>query len=197
MQKNCGTCVGGPHGKRGCLLRGINGLTDRCVIWEQDTQIKHAKIVGTQESAQYKPIKMDALTSDSGSHNSRGKKMYKSRYFSPEETGCRCGKCDMTQGMKDHFLIKLDRLRQICGFPIVMSSGYRCPEHEVNPDGPHGDGLAADLKVEGKQAYIVQQNANILKFRGIGIKQKGEGRFIHVDDAQASLERPRPAIWSY
>ena len=36
-----------------------------------------------------------------------------------------------------------------------------------------------------------------LRFKGIGIAQKGEGRFIHIDDIPNSPDRPRPWIWSY
>jgi hypothetical protein len=32
-------------------------------------------------------------------------------------------------------------------------------------------------------------------FSGIGVQQKGTGRFIHVD--VCSTELPRPSVWSY
>ena len=35
-----------------------------------------------------------------------------------------------------------------------------------------------------------------LPFTGIGIQQKGSGRFIHLDMAPAE-QLPRPMIWSY
>jgi hypothetical protein len=34
-------------------------------------------------------------------------------------------------------------------------------------------------------------------FTGIGVKQKGKGRFIHLDDIEDSGDRPRPWVWSY
>ena len=37
--------------------------------------------------------------------------------------------------MADSLLIKLDRLRSKCGFPIVLSSAYRCPEYNNRVSG--------------------------------------------------------------
>jgi hypothetical protein len=34
-------------------------------------------------------------------------------------------------------------------------------------------------------------------FSGIGVSQKGDSRFIHLDDLEDSNERPRPWVWSY
>ena len=34
-------------------------------------------------------------------------------------------------------------------------------------------------------------------FTGIGVNQKGNSRFIHLDIADHSEERPRPTVWSY
>jgi len=121
---------------------------------------------------------------------------YKSVYFSPEETGCRCGKCDNLQGMPEESLIKADLLREMCGFPLMMSSGYRCPLHPQNPQGPHSEG-AFDISVSHMRAYFVLKNAILLGFSGIGVSQKGEHRFIHLDDCKDSAERPRPSVWSY
>lgn len=122
---------------------------------------------------------------------------YTPKYFSEEETGCRCGKCDRIQGMPDKLLARADLLRELCGFPLHMTSGYRCPLHPDNPNGPHGTG-AFDLSVSHKQAYIVLELAiTIMKFKGIGINQKGDKRFIHLDDCDNAPGRPRPHVWSY
>jgi len=122
--------------------------------------------------------------------------MYQSTYFTKKETGCRCGDCNRKQGMSDEHLRRMDILRRLCGFVLNMTSGYRCPDHPTNPTGPHGD-CASDVMVSRRQAYIVVQKAMLLGFTGIGVKQKGNKRFIHLDDCLNTIERPRPCIWSY
>lgn len=122
--------------------------------------------------------------------------MYKSEHFTLEETGCRCGKCGGLQGMTDRTLVRFDELRNACGFPLSMSSGYRCQLHPDNPTGVHGDGEGGDLLVDRLRAYIVLENAIKLGFTGIGVKQKGGNRFIHLDDSTRS-DKLRPTIWSY
>jgi hypothetical protein len=34
-------------------------------------------------------------------------------------------------------------------------------------------------------------------FTGIGIAQKGEGRYVHLDDLPSVEGQPRPTLWSY
>jgi len=122
--------------------------------------------------------------------------MYKSEYFTEEETGCRCGNCGGLQGMAEATLRRFDILRELCGFPLSMTSGYRCPLHKENPEGVHGDGQAGDLAVGRQQAAVVLKNAMCLGFTGIGINQKGDKRFIHLDDSTRP-DKLRPTIWSY
>lgn len=97
------------------------------------------------------------------------------------------------------FLTNLDALRDKCGFPFIITSGYRSPvyNNEVSTtgfDGPHTTGKAADVSVERNNARIVLREAlNMGCFTGIGINQKGDNRFIHLD----SVERIQNALWSY
>ncbi len=121
---------------------------------------------------------------------------YKSIYFTSKETGCRCGLCGQIQGMPERSLQRADMLREMCGFPLDMSSGYRCPLHPENPMGPHSEG-AFDIVVGYLRAYEVLKNAMLLGFKGIGVSQKGEVRFLHLDDCEATPTMPRPHIWSY
>ena len=108
------------------------------------------------------------------------------------QPGCRCG-CGEERMSRD-FMMRLVRIREELGFPIGIQSGYRCPEHNnrVSPtgyDGPHTTGKAADLALSYSRA---RDALSILaqRFPGIGIKQHGDGRFIHVDMG------PR-RIWTY
>lgn len=101
--------------------------------------------------------------------------------------------------MDRRFLSYLDALRHKCGFPFIVTSGYRTPEYNARISstgltGPHTTGKAADIAVARGNAYTLLQHAMDLDcFRGIGINQKGKGRFIHLD----SIERDYKTIWSY
>lgn len=122
--------------------------------------------------------------------------MYKSTHFTATETGCRCGKCSQSQGMKESTLRRFDDLRDACGFPLKMSSGYRCPLHHDNPEGTHGSGEAGDIEVSRGNAFTVLGHALRVGFSGIGIQQKGDKRFLHLDDS-IRPDKLRPTIWSY
>ena len=102
--------------------------------------------------------------------------------------------------MDETFLKSLDALRHKCGFPFVISSGYRSPEYNAKVSstglsGPHTTGKAADILVSRGNSYTLLEHAFQMEvFTGIGIKQKGESRFIHLDTLE---EAPRPIVWSY
>ena len=84
--------------------------------------------------------------------------------------------------MDRDFLRKLDRLRDLVGFPIHINSGYRSPKH---PDesykrtpGTHNKGIAADIMaVNTYQRLRILKYALQLGFTGIGIYP----RHIHLD----------------
>lgn len=111
---------------------------------------------------------------------------------------CKCG-CGLLP--PPDFRAKLERLRERFGKPLRVTSGARCPEHNAKVsstgrDGPHTKG-AADLAVRGADALRLIDLAVEQGFTGIGVQQKGEGRFIHVDDLPDAPGQPRPHIWSY
>ena len=58
--------------------------------------------------------------------------------------------------------------------------------------GPHTTGLACDVGVKGADAHKLLKLALNQGFMGIGIQQKGNGRFLHLDTAS---EYGR--LWSY
>lgn len=100
------------------------------------------------------------------------------------------------------FLTNLDALRHKCGFPFIITSGYRSPEYnnkvsKTGRNGPHTFGKAADILVSRKNVFIVLKNAFEMGcFMGFGIKQHGENRYIHIDSL-CDHEGPRPNVWSY
>lgn len=115
--------------------------------------------------------------------------------FSESEFRCRhCGKVEMSP----YFMARLQQLRNAYGKPMIITSGYRCPDHPVeakkSTPGVHTMGMAADIAVSGSDAYELLNLAFGHGFTGIGVNQKGDGRFIHLDTWR---EPPRPNVWSY
>jgi uncharacterized protein YcbK (DUF882 family) len=115
--------------------------------------------------------------------------------FSEAEFKCsHCGKVDM----QPEFLKKLQMLRTAFAKPMRITSGYRCPDHPIEAakaiPGAHATGCAADVAVQGNEAHELMRLAFHFRFSGIGVQQKGSGRFIHLDTL---TESPRPNVWSY
>jgi uncharacterized protein YcbK (DUF882 family) len=120
------------------------------------------------------------------------------KYFTEEEFKCRyTGNCNMDQ----YFIDQLNKLRDIYAKPITISSGYRDPTHPIEAKkktpGAHASGMACDISVRGADALKIIHIALELNFTGIGVNQKGSGRFIHLDILNGTPQRPRPTIWSY
>ena len=97
------------------------------------------------------------------------------------------------QGIMPWFVHRLDALRDACGFPFVITSGYRHPTHPVeaskNEPGTHSEGIAADIKVTGGiQRRVLVSEALRLGFNGIGVARG----FVHVD-----CRDDAPVMWAY
>ena len=117
------------------------------------------------------------------------------KHFPDNEIICKCG-CGMLP--KLDFMVKIEALRIAAGFPFTVPSGARCPKHNnavsgTGLTGPHTTGRAIDIAVSRAQAHRLLVLACAAGFTGIGVAQKGNGRFIHLDD----LQEGRPAVWSY
>ena len=124
-----------------------------------------------------------------------------SQHFSASELACPCGKCK--SGMDENFMLLLEGLRTQLEFALIVTSGYRCPEHnmavaETGIDGPHTHRRAVDLAIQnGRDAYTLLQRALRIGFTGIGLKQHGEDRnkrIVHLDNLTSP---PRPNVWTY
>lgn len=112
------------------------------------------------------------------------------KYFTVDEFDCQF---TGENRMEAEFLEKLDQLRHECGFPFVITSGYRSATHpqEVKKDKPgtHSQGIAADIKItNGSARYTIIERALELGFTGIGIADT----FVHVDTRGTP-----PVIWTY
>jgi uncharacterized protein YcbK (DUF882 family) len=117
--------------------------------------------------------------------------------FSQEEFACsETGECKMSAS----FMAKMQKLRDVYGNPMTITSGYRSPKHSIEASKPtgklstHARGCAADIACNGQQAYEIMKLAFQLGFTGIGVSQKGSARFVHLDTFNGA---PRPNVWSY
>ena len=96
--------------------------------------------------------------------------------------------------MEQDFLEKLDELRAYCGFPFVITSGYRHPtmhpiENKKEVPGTHAQGIAADIKITNAADRLKLVNSALkLGFTGIGVASD----FIHVDTRGTT-----PVMWTY
>lgn len=105
--------------------------------------------------------------------------------------------------MDEQFMERLTSLRADWGQPMVVNSAYRCPQHPIEAKkkpgtvGAHTTGRAVDISIAGEDAYLLLCAALGHGFTGIGVKQKGQGRFIHLDDLTEADGFPRPTVWSY
>ena len=102
------------------------------------------------------------------------------KHFKREEFDC---EVSGTNNMEIEFLEKLDELRAWCGFPFIITSGYRHPtlhpiEKRKDVPGTHAQGIAADIKITNAADRLkLVHAALLLGFTGIGVADD----FIHVD----------------
>jgi len=112
------------------------------------------------------------------------------KYFKLEDFNCQ----ETTENkMDENFIHKLDQLREACGFPFYITSGYRSPKHSIEKrkkfPGQHCQGIAADIAVTGgAQRMEIIKHAAALGFTGIGVAKT----FVHVDTRTST-----PMAWCY
>ena len=120
---------------------------------------------------------------------------YNPKYFALSEFNCH----ETNQNkMQPEFLERMDALRKACGFPFVITSGYRSPNHTIERNkekaGTHAQGIAADIRATtAAQKYEIVKQALALGFSGIGVASS----FIHVDDRTAYDTTITPVMWTY
>jgi len=113
------------------------------------------------------------------------------KHFTREEFDCQVSG---TNNMEQEFLQKLDELRAYCGFPFVITSGYRHPtlhpiESRKDVPGTHAQGIAADIKITNAVDRLKLVRAALsLGFTGVGVADD----FIHVDTRGTT-----PVMWTY
>ena len=120
--------------------------------------------------------------------------MYNPKYFALSEFNCQ----ETNQNeMCPEFLERLDALREACGFPFVITSGFRSPNHSnerhKEKPGTHAQGIAVDIKaISGTEKYEIVKQALLLGFGGIGVARS----FIHVDDRSNTNSNSVPVMWT-
>jgi len=117
------------------------------------------------------------------------------KYFRLEEFNCTHTGAG-GENMDPEFLENLDRLREICGFPFRITSGWRDAAHPAEArkkepgTGTHCQGIAADIAVTNglDRLTLVREALKMDCFNGIGI---GDG-FVHLDGRTTT-----PVMWTY
>lgn len=110
--------------------------------------------------------------------------MGKYRHFTDEESA----------GVSDEVMGRLDAARDLCGFPIVMTCGYRSPEHNANiggaPDSAHCKGLAVDVAAPVGQF----EREKLIWALGLSGFKRLElcSRHLHLD---TDGSKPTPCCW--
>ena len=115
-------------------------------------------------------------------------------YFNLDEFACPC--CGSgAQLMNKDFVYKLDSARGTANIPFVVTSGWRCPVHNLRVggsiDSAHLQGLAADIEVKDSMDRWKILRALVYEgFTRIGIGPD----VIHVDDDD---RKPQRVAWLY
>ena len=118
-----------------------------------------------------------------------------SKYFTAQELRCQeTGE----EGMEQVFIDLLDTIREECGFPFVVTSGYRSPEHSIEKRkekaGSHSMGCAIDIRANSQQKYKIIEVAKKHGVTRFGINKA----FIHMDIADRYDSRfPSNVVWAY
>ncbi|MEE9117550.1 MAG: D-Ala-D-Ala carboxypeptidase family metallohydrolase [Calditrichia bacterium] len=115
------------------------------------------------------------------------------KYFNRSEVACKCG-CGLLN-IDPRLLEILDKIRDILGRPLIITSACRCPIHNHVEGGKensaHLKGLAADLKVNGsKERFEVMEATLVAGMTRIGIAKT----FIHID---IDSSKPQRVAWLY
>ena len=110
--------------------------------------------------------------------------MSRCKYFTDEEL----------QGMTDDICFKLDRTREFFDAPIILTCGYRTPEHNTEIGGvsgsAHTKGMAADVKAPQDPAM---REKLMWAFGCAGFKRvETAPKHFHVDTDE---DKSTPCFW--
>lgn len=101
------------------------------------------------------------------------------------------GDLNVAENMNSDFLLKLDMLRDLCGFPFRITSSFRTPEYNKRIGGSrnsmHLQGRAVDISCpdNARRALILRHALNM--GLTVGIMPNS----VHIDD------RPKQIVFHY
>lgn len=112
------------------------------------------------------------------------------RYFKLEDFRCRCG-CTNPNEVPTELCELVDAIREELGYPILITSGYRCFKHNAKVGGAlksiHLTGQAADLVVYAPKETQDVVNKLTKKMQQIAMRLNPDGGVglynwgVHVD----------------
>lgn len=116
--------------------------------------------------------------------------MIKLKYFTAADF--KMDGIDVSDKMNAGFLAKLDKCRELAGFPFVLTSSYRSPEKNAMIGGAnysmHLSGRAVDVRVaNGDQRWRIVRAAMSLGL-SVGIMENA----VHIDDRDGT-----PVLFHY
>lgn len=111
-----------------------------------------------------------------------GQEKYTPAHFSRYEFQSASPSCEL-EDMDSQFLQKMDKLRDLCGFPLIVNCAFRSKQHDLSKGRSgtsyHCVGRAMDIRcLDNNKRAIIVQNAFRIGLKGVGIYK----RFIHLDD---------------
>lgn len=106
------------------------------------------------------------------------------RHFSREEFACKCGSCGGFPAEPREKLVRLaEGVREHFGQPALVSSGVRCPVHNMAVGGVansrHLAGKAMDFCIRGRGSEEVLDYVN--RQAGVRYAYAIDGTYIHMD----------------
>lgn len=115
------------------------------------------------------------------------------RNFTRDEFACPC--CGREE-MRHEFLTRLSSARAMAGIPFVVTSGWRCLEHDLslNGGGEHVLGCAVNIACRNSHdRWLIIDNLIIAGFRRIGVAPG----FIHAGSATLEDGYDPDVLWLY
>lgn len=118
-------------------------------------------------------------------------------YFQPAEFFCKCGRaeCDAPKAPSRILVLSLDRMREMYGRPLIVTSGLRCASWNAAqggvPGSEHMTGEGADLACpDSRSRWSMLDAARHAGFARIGIGKT----FLHVGVSSTALQN---VVWTY
>ena len=104
--------------------------------------------------------------------------------FRAYELRCKCPQCNGKVANKCGIdaLNRLQKVREIIGFAMIVNSAYRCADHPIEKvklmPGTHNQGIAFDIAtINAERASLIVLAALSVGAKGIGVSKN----FVHID----------------